>query len=70
MENTEHETEVKNIRTYDKEVQGCQNHNKDVMLAFDSTEENYDIKDLFLTQRQADSLHKELGEVIARNNEK
>jgi hypothetical protein len=70
MENTEHETEVKNIRAYDKGVKGCQRHDKDVMLAFDSTNEEYDIKDLFLTQEQAEFLHKELGEVIARNNER
>ena len=30
---------------------------------------DHEIKDLFLTQEKAEFLHKELGEVIARNNE-
>lgn len=69
MENTEHEVEAKNVRAYDKNCTGCLRHQKDVMISFDSTEEGYDIKDLFLTQDQAEFLLKELSEVVERNNE-
>jgi hypothetical protein len=69
MDNTEYEVEIKNIRAYDKGCIGCVRHKKDVMIAFDSTNEEYDIKDLFLTQGQAEYLHKELGKVINSNKD-
>jgi len=69
MENTNSEVEVKNIRAYDKNVHGCIKHGKDVMIAFNTHDKGYTIKDLFLNQDQAEFLLKELFEAVSRNKE-
>jgi len=67
MENSNTEVEVKNIRAYNKEVSGCVRHNKDIMIAFDSTDKSYDIKDLFLDKEQAKSLVDSLTKALKEN---
>lgn len=69
MENTEQEKEIKNIRAYDKEVNGCRRHQKDVMISFNTNEEGGPIRDLFLNQVQAEHFLHELSEAVLRNQE-
>lgn len=51
---------VKSIRAYDKECIGCQNHQKALMITY-IPEGKSDIIDLFLDEKQAEHLYKEIG---------
>jgi hypothetical protein len=58
------------IRAYGDHVVGCKETKSDVMISFDDSEvEGYSIQDIFLTQAQAESFYRELGEVLQGNKE-
>jgi len=67
---------IESIHAYSKYCVGCRRNERDIMLSFISNKsKRIDgdvaiITDLFLTQAQAESLHKELGEMLARNKER
>ena len=62
------EFEVKHIRAYSKKCVGCQRHRKAVMISISPvSEERYDIKDFFLTKKQAKDLYDELGRCLIEN---
>lgn len=60
--------EVKNIRAYSKRCIGCQRHGKAVMMSISPVSSKiYDIKDFFLTKKQARQIYTELGIVLGDN---
>ncbi len=63
------EKQIVNIRVYDKGCIGCKKFKKDIMIAYDQTD-NSIITDLFLTQEQAKGLLEELKEQIDYNDGK
>ena len=66
------EINVESIHAYDKGVQGCKRHNKDVMIAYksaDKEKDGDDIIDLFLSQSEAEHLLERLTLAIKTNKE-
>lgn len=68
MKNTASEKEVKNIIPFNKECYGCERHEKDIMISINTHFDGDGIMDFFLDQKQAESLHKDLGERIKQNS--
>jgi len=67
------EIEAKNwkLRVYDNKVNGCQRHNKDIMvtLPVPPTQEHRDVEfiDIFFTTEQAERLIKGLEIILEKN---
>ena len=57
---------VKDIRSYHRNVMGCQLQERDIMISF-SYDEDSGVHDVFLTQEQAVRFHDELERMICRN---
>lgn len=58
---------IKNIRTHYRGVNGCKRHDRDVMVAFVCEGDESQVHDLFLTQKQAEGLLKNITETLAKN---
>ena len=63
------ETIIDSIRAYDKQVFGCKNNERDVMISFSGGGEKILVNDLFLTQEQAETLLEDLQRVVESNQE-